>query len=128
MTRLGIVVGISLSFIVDAHQTEAAICGVSGDSVGQIQANTVESKTFKLNGGSALYVSYMNAKALITLTFTKPGNKAHPAVACRQAFLKGDGWFVTTHIMCSASKKACDALKREFDVLDIQMKRALNNQ
>jgi hypothetical protein len=128
MTRLGVVVGISLSFIVYANQTKAGICGVGGGSVGQIQANTAKSKTFKLNGGNALYVSYMNPKTLITLTFTKPANEAHPAIACRRAFLKGDAWFVTTHIRCSASKNACNVLKREFDVLDAQMKRALNNQ
>ena len=128
MTRLGILVGISLLFVLDANQTEAGICGVSGGSVDQIQANVAKSKTFKPNGGDALYVSYMNREALITLTFTKPGNKAHPAVACRRAFQKGGAWFVVTKIGCSASKKACDALKQDFDVLDAQMKRALNNQ
>lgn len=128
VTRLGVIVGLSLSFIVGANQTEAGVCGVSGGSVGQIQANTAKSKTFRSNGGNALYVSYVNPKTLITLTFTKPGNKAHPAVACRRAFLKGKAWFVTTSIQCSASRKACDALKGEFEVLDAQMKRALNNR
>ena len=128
VTRLGAIIGLSLLFIVGANATEAGICGVSGGSVGQIQANTAKSKTFRFNGGNARYVSYMNPKALITLTFTKPGNKAHPAVACRRVFLKGRAWFVTTNIQCSANRKACDALQQEFELLDAQMKRALNNR
>jgi len=63
----------------------------------------------------------------MTLTFTKPGNEAHPAVACRRAVHSGKAWKMVTQIQCSASKKACEVLAREFNALDARMKRAIDD-
>jgi N-acetylglutamate synthase/N-acetylornithine aminotransferase len=108
-----------------APLAKADFCGVKGQSPSEIQANAIKSGNFKPTSANSLYVAFLNRKTLTTLTFTRPSNKAHPAVACRKAVLRGGAWNVVTNIRCAASKKDCGAMVREFNALDAQMKREL---
>lgn len=80
---------------------------------------------FKRIGGNARYAAYSNAKTMVTLTFTTPANKAHPAVACRRVVQEGGDVKVLTEIRCGAKQSACKAMLGEFKALDAQMKQAM---
>jgi N-acetylglutamate synthase/N-acetylornithine aminotransferase len=103
---------------------EASFCGVSSQSPQQIQANATKAG-FKRIGGNARYVAYSNPKTMVTLTFTTPANKAHPAVACRHVVEEGGAVKVLTEIRCVASRNACKSMQQEFSALDAQMRQAL---
>lgn len=103
---------------------KANFCGIAGSSAPEIAANVLKSKEFMRIGGNARFVGYWNKKSYQMLAVTRPGNKAHPAVACRYVSRRGGDWQGWTTIKCKASGKACSALLGEFKVLDAQRNRA----
>lgn len=102
---------------------QANFCGVAGNTAQEIAANVLKTKEFKKIGGNARFVGYWHKKTYQMLAVTKPGNKAHPGVACRRVIRRGD-WQAWTTIKCQAGRKACNALLDEFKVLDAQWNRA----
>lgn len=98
---------------------QANFCGVAGNSAQEIAANVVKMKQFRRFGGNGRFVSYFNQRAVLTLLVTKPGNKAHPAVACRRMTRRSD-WDASHSIKCEASRDACRAFFAEFKVHDVQ--------
>lgn len=98
---------------------QANFCGVAGSTAQEIAANVVKTKQFKKYGGNARFVSYFNRKDVLTLLVTKPGNKAHPAVACRRVTRKSD-WEASHSIKCEAGQDACRAFFAEFKIHDKQ--------
>lgn len=103
---------------------EASFCGLAGRSAQEVAANVLKSKEFMKIGGNTRFVGYWNKKSFQMLAVTKPGNKAHPAVACRYVSRRGGDWQAWTTIKCQASGRACSALLEEFKVLDAQRNRA----
>lgn len=103
---------------------QANFCGVAGNSAQEIAVNVLKTKEFTRIGGNARFVGYWHKKTYQMLAVTKPGNKAHPAVACRRVIRRGD-WQAWTTIKCQASGRACSALLDEFKVLDAQRNRAV---
>jgi hypothetical protein len=99
---------------------QANFCGVAGSSAQEIAANVVKTKQLKRFGGNARFVSYFNQKAVLTLLVTRPGNKAHPAVACRRMTRGSGDWQAWHTIECEASRDACRAFLAEFKVHDAQ--------
>jgi hypothetical protein len=99
---------------------QANFCDVAGSSAQEIAANVGKTKQFKRYGGNASFVSYFNQKAVLTLLVTRPGNKAHPAVACRRVTRKSGDWEASHTIKCEASKEACRSFFAEFKVHDVQ--------
>jgi hypothetical protein len=117
-------VGLVTTFVM-ANAANAGFCGVSGESPAEIQSNVIKNRDFKRDGATSLYVAYANKRSLMTLTFTTAANRAHPGVACRRVVQKNGAVYVLTNIKCGSSKSACDAMAREFNALDAQMKRQM---
>ncbi|WP_167449316.1 hypothetical protein [Mesorhizobium hawassense] len=58
--------------------------------------------------------------------FTKPSEKAYPAVACRWLGKDSQGhWIIKRKIRCEADRAACDRLADEFANLDDRLRRSL---
>ncbi|RUX24880.1 hypothetical protein EOA23_21195 [Mesorhizobium sp. M2A.F.Ca.ET.042.01.1.1] len=58
--------------------------------------------------------------------FTKPSEKAYPAVTCRWLDRDSQGnWISKREIRCEADRAACDRLADEFASLDDQLRRSL---
>lgn len=114
---------LAAAVVVFPAAAKANFCGVAGNSAQEIAANVLKSKEFMKIGGNARFVGYWNKKSYQMLAVTRPGNKAHPAVACRRVIRRGD-WQAWTTIKCQASRRACSALLDEFKVLDAQRNRA----
>jgi hypothetical protein len=106
----------------------SGFCGITGESPQEIAANVANTPEFKRIEGTALYEGYFDRAALVTLTVTTSANKAHPAVACRRALQKNNAWSVVTEIRCAASESACKAMLSEFELLDQQMRQAIERE
>jgi hypothetical protein len=71
------------------------------------------------------YIAYSDQKTLTIWTFTKPGNKAHPAAVCRQITQTPGGVNIAMQVMCGAEKEPCDAMVEEFKALNEKMKQGI---
>ncbi|HSK86707.1 MAG TPA: hypothetical protein VK880_00010 [Anaerolineales bacterium] len=60
---------------------------------------------------------------LITWSFAPSGHPAHPAVAKRVFYEEEGGWYVKMSILCEADKAACDQFGRDFEALNEQMRK-----
>ena len=54
-------------------------------------------------------------------SFTPESHPANPAVVHRKIIQEGDDLFVRMHVLCEASKPACDTLTSDFQKLNPQM-------
>jgi hypothetical protein len=59
-------------------------------------------------------------------SFPPPGHPAYPAAVKRQAVQQADGVALEMHVLCEASKQACDDLVRSFEQLNGQMKASVD--
>lgn len=119
-SRMLLLVVLGAAALAFPSAAKANYCGVAGGSAQEIAANVVKTKGFKRFGGNARFISYFNQKAVLTLLVTRPGNKAHPAVACRHVTRKTGDWEAWQTIKCEASRDACRAFLAEFKVHDVQ--------
>jgi hypothetical protein len=102
------------------------ICGLTGDSPEDLLRQVRAMPGAKRVGESDRFFAYAVGSGTVTWTFTKPADPAHPAVACRTIAQKPDGSLTaSTHLVCGASKRACDRLRGEFAELDEQLKAAI---
>jgi len=102
------------------------ICGLTGASPEDLLRQVRAMPGAKRIGESDRFFAYAVASGTVTWTFTKPADPAHPAVACRTIAQKPDGSpTVSTHLVCGASKRACDRLRGEFAEIDERMKAAI---
>lgn len=102
------------------------ICGLTGDSPEDLLRQVRAMPGSKRIGETDRFFGYVVGSGKVTFTFTKPADPAHPAVACRTISQKPDGSLsVSTHLICGASKSACDKLRGEFAEIDQQMKAAI---
>lgn len=113
-------VALGAAVILFPAAAKANFCNVTGGTAQEIAANVVKSKDFARIGGNARFVGYFNKKAMVRLAVTRPGNKAHPAVACLHFTRKTGDWQAWTTIKCEASRSACNALLDEFKILEAQ--------
>ena len=60
---------------------------------------------------------------LTTWSFTPPDHPAHPAVAKRVLYQENGGWYVKMDVKCEAAKGACDQFVRDFEALNEQMRK-----
>lgn len=58
-------------------------------------------------------------------TFVPPEHYAYPAVARRETVLDDRIWSVNTSLLCGNTVPACEQLRRDFDLLDMQIRAAL---
>ena len=58
-------------------------------------------------------------------SFTPPGHPAHPAAIHRRVVQEADKIFVKTHVLCEASKPACDKVVADFEDLNQRMIKGL---
>ncbi|HEU0294082.1 MAG TPA: hypothetical protein VFR47_15175 [Anaerolineales bacterium] len=65
------------------------------------------------------------ADGLTMWSFTPPDHPAHPAVAKRIFYKDQGGWYVKMTIRCEADKASCDQFVRDFEALNEQMRKAL---
>ena len=68
------------------------------------------------------------ANRLTTWSFTPPNHPAHPAVAKRVLFEDQDGWHIKMDVLCEAERDACDQFVKDFEILNEQMRQAIEQQ
>lgn len=109
---------------------EGPIPEVQNDSIGYPSAQAALAAlrakpgvVFREEGGWTI----AEERAAVTLwSFTPASHSAHPSAVKRQITRDKDGGLgLTMSVSCQATKKACDALVREFDALNDQMIKAL---
>ena len=68
------------------------------------------------------------ADGLTTWSFTPSNHPAHPAVAKRVLFEGQDGWQIQMDVLCEAEKASCDQFVKDFEILNEQMRQAIEQQ
>jgi hypothetical protein len=63
------------------------------------------------------------AGALTTWSFTPQGHPAHPAVAKRVLYQENGSWTLKMDVRCEADKEPCDQFVRDFEALNEQMRK-----
>ena len=58
-------------------------------------------------------------------SFSPPDQPAYPAVARRVFHQEEGAWFIQMDVRCEAEKAACDQLQRDFEVLNENMREAM---
>lgn len=62
---------------------------------------------------------------LTTWSFTPAGHAAYPAVARRVLYQDQSGWHIKMDVLCEADKAACDQFVTDFEALNEQMQKAI---
>ena len=58
-------------------------------------------------------------------SFTPPGDPADPSVVKRNVVTQDGNVYITMHVLCGASKEACDDLVRRFEALNEKTRQSL---
>jgi len=74
------------------------------------------------------YVAYQDTKTTTMWTFTLPGIPSHPAVVCRQPEKDGEMMKLHMDVNCNGDERACEALVKDFRLLNSQMAKAMNKK
>jgi hypothetical protein len=102
------------------------VCGLQAQSIAALEMQVRSRSDVEILDQTADYSAYAIGDYR-QLTFTTKSNRAHPAVACRQAVAARDGGStVRTSIACFNSRENCDWLYREFEALTKRMLDAMN--
>ncbi len=63
-----------------------------------------------------------------TWSFTPLGHPAYPAVAKRVLYQENGIWYVKMDVKCEAEKTACDQFVHDFEILNEQMRKFMEQQ
>jgi hypothetical protein len=99
------------------------ICGLRSGDIPALEAQLA--RDLPREAGNERYRAYWDEAARRIWTFTTAVHPAHPAVACRTIGERDGAVYVDTEITCYSTRANCDALYREFEQLNAEMRRAL---
>ncbi|WP_193771564.1 hypothetical protein [Mesorhizobium sp. M2E.F.Ca.ET.219.01.1.1] len=105
----------------------SAMCGIHGggtaDFLRQVRASLRQAPA------SDRFDLFVGDDGVTQWVFTKPSEKAYPAVTCRWLDKDSQGhWIIKRKIRCQADRAACDRLAGEFATLDDQLRRSLTDK
>ena len=102
------------------------LCGRDWANPDELQKQLVDVEKLKEVHRDKYYVAYQDEKATTMWTFTLPGIPAHPSVVCRMPEKDGDRMRLHMDVNCNGDERACDALVRDFRMLNSQMAKEMN--
>ncbi|RVD55775.1 hypothetical protein EN828_22135 [Mesorhizobium sp. M2D.F.Ca.ET.185.01.1.1] len=102
----------------------STMCGIHGgdtaDFLRQVRASLRQAPA------SDRFDLFVAGDGVTQWVFTKPSEKAYPAVTCRWLDKDPQGhWILKRKIRCEANRAACERLADEFASLDDQLRRSL---
>ena len=105
----------------------STMCGIHGggtaDFLRQVRASLHQAPA------SDRFDLFVGDDGVTQWVFTKPSEKAYPAVTCRWLDKDSQGhWIIKRKIRCEADRAACDRLAGEFATLDDQLRRSLTDK
>jgi hypothetical protein len=95
-----------------------AICGVTGESAPDFEAQVRSSPKAKYNNETDRYVTFEGPLPLTLWAFAKPSNFAYPLSTCMRVYVQGGQTYTERKMRCDASRDACDRAFLEFQELD----------
>lgn len=98
------------------------ICGLHAPSLDQVSNVLVERGGVREAAGDEKFLAYEQLDFTHIWTFTRLGHEAHPAVICRELKDGSAGLEVSMQFRCGGLQAACEALYREFQALNTQMR------
>jgi hypothetical protein len=105
----------------------STLCGVTGTNAAAI-IQTVR-KMPKLTDrriSSERFELFTSSDETVQWVFTRPTDRAHPAITCREIRRDADGQvWMKRDMRCDADRVTCDNLFLEFQKLDGQLKAAM---
>jgi hypothetical protein len=101
-----------------------SLCGMTAASISALEAEL--SRLLPALPGNDRFGRYEDRPNRRIWTFTTAAHPAHPAVACGTVATRDGMVGLDMQIFCLSTRETCDALHREFEELNAQVRRRLN--
>ena len=110
-------------------QGPVAMCGLVGRDVRDFVSHLRASPSFQAHPiESSRFELFASTHDMDQIVVTRPSEPAYPAVTCRHIYQEGGAWLSSRATRCEASRDACDRLYVEFQNLDAEMRRAVQER
>lgn len=106
----------------------STMCGIHGADSGDFLRHVRAQGSLHQAPASERFDLFVSDDGLTQWVFTKPSEKAYPAVTCRRFDKDQQGnWIANRELRCETDSPVCDRLADEFQKLDEQLRRSLAN-
>ena len=106
----------------------STVCGVTGADALAIRDSLKADPTIvEKASGSPRFETYFSSTESKQWTATTEVDAAHPAVTCVYLYNSGTGTDMQREMRCDASREACDALFREFQSSDAEVRERIKS-
>jgi hypothetical protein len=107
----------------------SAVCGIGGENALAIRDKLrSDPNIVQKPSGSARFETYFSTVESKQWTVTTKIDAAFPAVTCVYLFNSSGGTDMQREMRCDASREACDALFREFDAHDAEVRKQISGR
>lgn len=104
----------------------STVCGVSGANALAIRDKLKSDRSIvEKPSGSDRFETYFSSVEAKQWTVTTKRDAAYPAVTCVYLYNSGGGTDMRREMRCDASREACDALFREFEANDAEIRKQI---